>query len=102
MSSIEPLPDQKITIVKDEPQVVLVQEAVGPAGRDGIDGDKTFVWTQWPASDTWDIYHGMAKHPSVTVVDSAGSVIEPDVEYMGTNRVILHFNGATAGTAYLN
>lgn len=57
---------------------------------------------QSPASDTWVITHTLSKHPSVTVIDSAGSVILPDIEYDGLNSITLRFNGATAGTAYLN
>ena len=62
----------------------------------------TFVFEQAIASDTWEIEHNLNKHPSVTVVDSAGTVFYPAVQYIDENNIIITMNGATTGKAYLN
>ena len=64
--------------------------------------DKTFVYEQGIASDTWEIEHNLNKRPSVTVVDSADNIITPEVEYIDDNNVVVRMNGATTGFAYLN
>lgn len=98
----------------------------GADGRDGVDGKSAYQYAveggytgtetqfyrdisrqpvihdQSTASDTWTINHNMGKYPSVSVVDSAGTVCEGTVTYIDSNTVVCHFNGAFSGTAYLN
>ena len=63
---------------------------------------KTFVYEQAIASDTWVIEHNLDKYPSVTVVDTAGTVFAASVEYNSNNVCTVYINGATKGKAYLN
>lgn len=65
-------------------------------------GDKYFVYNQVLPSATWEIDHNLNKKPSVTVVDSADSVVVGDVEYLNNNQVRLTFVGAFSGKAYFN
>jgi hypothetical protein len=66
-------------------------------------GDKTFVFSQIStASDTWVINHNLLKFPSVTVVDTAGSVVQGEITYTDNNNLTLTFSAAFKGTAYLN
>jgi hypothetical protein len=67
----------------------------------------TFVFTQATPAAVWTIAHGLDRYPSVTVVDSAGTVVIGQVDYPSANAVRLSFFGggspaAFAGTAYLN
>lgn len=64
--------------------------------------DKTFVFEQGEASDTWNISHNLDKYPSVTVVDTAGTQFYVEVNYIDKNNITLHMNGATKGIVYLN
>ena len=64
--------------------------------------DKHFTHDQSNASATWVITHNLGKYASVTVVDSANTVVICDVVYDSTNQVTLSFDSATAGKAYLN
>jgi len=65
--------------------------------------DKTFVFEQGIATDTWTINHDLEKYPSVMVVDSAGNTQIPDeIEYISQSQIIVKFVSAFAGTAYLN
>lgn len=63
---------------------------------------QTFVFEQGVASDTWEIEHNLNKHPSVTLVDSAGTQFVAQVEYNDMNNCTVYLNGATKGRAYLN
>lgn len=65
-------------------------------------GDKNYVHTQASPSATWTIDHDLAKRASVSVVDSAGSIIICDVSYTSDNQVVLTFDSSTSGQAYLN
>lgn len=65
-------------------------------------GDGTFVFDQTFASDTWHIIHNLNKHPSVTVVDSAGSVVVGEVLYINENVLDVSFSAPFSGRAYLN
>jgi hypothetical protein len=62
----------------------------------------TVVFTQGAPSATWVIAHNMNKYPSVTVVDSGGSVVIPSVLYTDLNNITITFGSATSGKAYLN
>ena len=61
-----------------------------------------FVYTQGEASATWVIDHELDKYPSVTVVDSANTVVVGHVTYIDRNQLIVRFNGTFKGKAYLN
>lgn len=62
----------------------------------------TYIHEQAEASSEWHIQHNLNKHPSVTVVDSAGNQVFCGVEYNDTNNLTLSMNGAFKGFAYLN
>lgn len=62
----------------------------------------TYTHTQTSASAQWTITHSLNCFPSVTVVDSAGSVVVGDVEYISATTVRVTFVAAFAGKAYLN
>lgn len=64
--------------------------------------DKNFVWTQLSASNTWTIAHNLGKFPSVTIVDTGGNELIPDIDYVDANNVVITFAGATSGKAYFN
>lgn len=61
----------------------------------------TFLFIQETAMPVWTINHNLNRYVSVTVVDSSGSKVVGDIEYVDLNQVILRFNGTFAGKAYL-
>ena len=65
-------------------------------------GDKNFVYSQNTPSATWNISHTLNKFPSVSVVDSAGTIWYPAVVYNSTTSITLEFTAAFSGKAYLN
>ena len=63
---------------------------------------ETYIHVQNQASNTWHIHHNLKKYPSVTVVDSAGTVVIGGVQYIDENYIICTFSHPFSGTAYLN
>lgn len=81
----------------------------GPAGPPGPPGDPgvagpggTFVFTQDAPSDSWYVSHELMAYPSVTVVDTGGTEIVPNIDYIDENRLTIVFGAPTSGKAYLN
>ena len=72
-----------------------------------IIGDITYTHNQSSTSDTWRITHNLNRFPSVTVVDSANTVVIGTIVYNSANQLtITFFAGGSAvdfqGKAYLN
>ena len=61
-----------------------------------------YVYTQTTPSSVWTITHGLGFIPNITVVDSAGTVIEGSYNYANSTTVQLTFAAAFAGKAYLS
>ena len=64
--------------------------------------DKTFEFTQGVPSTTWNIQHNLNKFPSITVIDTADTVVTGEYTYIDNNNVTLTFSAGFAGKAYLN
>lgn len=65
-------------------------------------GDKHYQHNQTTPSATWTVTHNLGKLPSITVMDSAGNVVEGDYENVSVNQTILTFSGAFSGIAVFN
>lgn len=64
--------------------------------------DKYYRHNQGVSSTSWAINHNLNKYPSVTVRDSAGSVIEGHIQYVDHNNVIASFTAPFSGYAEMN
>jgi hypothetical protein len=64
--------------------------------------DKNYIHDQGIAGSTWSINHSLKKFPSVTVVDSAGTVVIGMVDYTDLNNLTITFSSGFSGKAYLN
>jgi hypothetical protein len=64
--------------------------------------DKTFVFTQGAPSVQWTVQHNLNKFPSITVIDTADTVVTGEYVYIDSNNVTLNFSAGFAGKAYLN
>lgn len=65
-------------------------------------GKDTYVWETSVSSSVWEIPHPMNKYPAVSIVDSAGSLVHGDVEYISESMVKVTFSSGFSGKAYLN
>ena len=64
--------------------------------------DTTYTQCFENASDVWTINHGLGKFPSVTVVDSANTVVVGNVDYTSSQSLVITFNAAFSGCVFLN
>jgi hypothetical protein len=95
----------------------------GTAGTDGIDGSEldntddltegltnkyftvervSFEHNQGSASNSWTITHNLGFKPNVTVIDSAGNIVEGEIAYTNSNSLTVSFASAFSGKAYLS
>jgi hypothetical protein len=79
----------------------------GPAGPTGATGPQGasggfLTFTQNAVSTTWTITHALGYYPSVTTTDSANTVIEGTISYPSLTSVVVTFEIATSGFAYLS
>lgn len=93
--------------VTDVPANVTVTEeplrvTISSSGLQGPAVPVSYVHAQPIPSDTWAIQHDLGWHPNVTVIDSAGTTVEGDIEYVSENTVTLRFSSGFSGTAYLS
>lgn len=80
-------------------QVLL---ADGTTGAISSFADIHYEHNQTSASALWNIAHNLGKFPSVTVVDSGGSVVVGEVEHVTNNTLRISFLASFSGKAYLN
>lgn len=96
----------QITISDNSVQVSPVEQnvviTIGESGPQGPGAVVAYVFIQNSPLSTWTITHGLDFVPNITVVDTAGSVVEGDYSYPNENTIIATFNGAFAGKAYLS
>jgi len=59
-------------------------------------------YQQLASATIWTINHNLDRHPSVTVVDSGGTVVIGNVNYVTNNTLTITFTAAFSGKAYLN
>lgn len=59
------------------------------------------VHSQGTPSASWSITHDLGGKPSVTVVDSADTVVVGDIDYVSETEITVTFSGAFSGSAYL-
>ena len=99
------------------------QGTQGTSGADGIDGsalDNTddltegltnkyftvervsYEHNQGSASNSWTITHNLGFKPNVTVIDSAGNIVEGEIAYTNSNSLTVSFASAFSGKAYLS
>ena len=71
----------------------------GPQGPTGVGA---YAHMQGVPSATWTINHNLGFKPNITVVDSAGNIVEGAYDYVSNNQLIATFSGAFSGTAYLS
>jgi hypothetical protein len=79
-------------------------DVIDRIGQDigGLEKRETFIFSQNSASDLWIIVHPLNKYPSITIIDSANTEVEGDIEYVNLSTVHVKFNSAFTGVAFLN
>jgi hypothetical protein len=98
--------NNNVSVNLTDDNITLVLGQTGPQGPKGDPGivpsDLGYVHTQSTPSSTWTIEHNLQFIPNITVVDSAGTVVEGSYSYPNSTTVILSFTGSFSGKAYLS
>lgn len=98
--------DSKVSVNVTEQKAVIEIGVTGPQGPKGDTGsiseDIAYVHIQSIPSSTWTINHSLTFYPNVTVIDSAGSMVEGSVDYQSATTIVVNFSGAFSGKAYLS
>ena len=64
--------------------------------------DKNFIFYQNSPTSIWNIVHTLAKYPSVTIIDSGGTQVEGDIDFINSTTLQIAFTNAFSGRAILN
>lgn len=64
--------------------------------------DAHFVHHQDVPALVWTIQHNLGKKPSVEIIDSAGTKVEGEIEYIDDNTVRIKFTAEFSGKAICN
>ena len=62
----------------------------------------TFTHNQLSPEKEWNVVHNLNKFPSVNIVDSGGSVVLGEIQYIDENQITITFTSGFSGKAYLN
>ena len=94
-----------VTVNQDDQNLVTVKTVVNSitvaTGTIATGPTKRHIHTQGTVSSTWTINHTLGGRPSVTVVDSAGTVVFGEVQYLSNTQVRVLFSAPFSGSAYL-
>jgi len=69
----------------------------GPAGSTTV----FYTHTQNTPSAVWTINHNLNGNPTAVVMDSAGTMCEGAFSYPSLNQMVINFNSAFSGVAYI-
>jgi hypothetical protein len=86
----------------EEPAITITGVAPNQVINFTLPVGGSYTHTQYSSSSRWEITHNLMYNPNVTVVDSAGTIIEGSIEYLGPNSIVLLFSAPFAGKAYLS
>jgi hypothetical protein len=62
----------------------------------------SYEHTQGVANTSWTITHNLGFKPNVTVIDSAGNIVEGEIVYTNSESLTVSFVYAFSGKAYLS
>ncbi len=99
MSTVIVRPENR-TVIVEQPRTFVTVRSPGPQGPAGE--ASSYVHEFAVPTTTVTIDHELGRYPSVSVVDSAGNVVIGNIRYISSDQIILYFDAAFSGVAYLN
>lgn len=96
----------KLGVKREDESTYIYVDLQGPEGPQGPQGPpgiiETYIHNQISSASTWSIQHNLGRYPSVSIVDSGGSIVLGAVKYISENEIQISFSAAFAGRAFLN
>lgn len=99
------VPNQ-VNVYQDQPNHVLVDELqpnhvlIRSTETLSITAQR-YVHNQAVASTEWVITHSLGGRPSITIVDTASTVVIGEIQYDSDTQITVSFTSPFAGYAYL-
>jgi hypothetical protein len=94
-----------VTVNQDDQNLVTVQTVVNSVtvatGTIASGPTKRYVHSQGIALSTWAITHSLGGRPQITIVDSAGTVVYGEIQYLSNTQIEVSFSAPFSGYAYL-
>ena len=90
--------EDTIQVIVAEPQTITVGLVDGTTQTLEV----AYHHTQGISSDTWDIEHNLGFYPNITTMDSAGSVVEGELEHLSKYRARVTYSASISGQAFLS
>lgn len=86
-------------IVTNTPNQIIISQvgAQGPSGSASV----FYTHSQGVPASTWTINHNLNGYPTAVVFDSANTQCEGNFSYPSPNQMLINFNGAFSGLAYI-
>lgn len=96
----------QVLVEQDTANQVVVDEQVANqitirTGAISSAATRRHTHTQGTVSSAWTINHNLGGFPSVSVVDSAKTVVFGEVQYVSSSQVVVTFSAPFSGYAYL-
>lgn len=85
----------RVVVNQDAPNQVVVRLAANGGNT------RRHVHSQPVAVETWLITHSLGGKPSITIVDTADTVVIGEVTYISDSQIRVEFTSAFSGFAYL-
>lgn len=86
----------RVYVNQDSPNIVLIRSSSSSSFL-----TKRYIHNQPSVSTLWQITHNLGGRPSITIVDSAGTVVFGDVTYISNTQIEVEFTSPFSGQAYL-
>lgn len=95
-------PEVVSVVVTPSPDVII--SVGGGSGSVSSSEASLFAYhhSQGAASTEWEISHGLGFYPNVTIMDSAGSTVEGELEHFSKYSLRVTFSAPISGNAYLS
>lgn len=58
--------------------------------------------TQSLSSDTWEVEHNLGFYPNITTMDSAGTLVEGELQHLSKYRLRVTYSAPISGQAFLS
>jgi hypothetical protein len=105
VTSVVRIGQKTVVLSPETPRTVVEVSDIGlpgPKGDAGISGGH-YVHTQSVPSASWTITHDLGYYPGgVSIVDSGGTKVYGDVTFISQSTLVVTFNAAFSGKAYLS
>lgn len=94
--------NSEVSVVEVAGEEIRIITSEMESGEGITSHNRSYIHLQASPSVTWIVKHNLSRFPSVSVVNSAGTLVMGDVHYDSIEQITLTFTTAFSGKAYIN